>query len=177
MKTNESMPAQLNSEMSAGYSHIKGWGIDADLNNDPTYPMKRRTDEERFGYTWDRPEQQPETVEILTSTERNNLPAVFGTTLPPSGLSGALRRFAFRYSESDYAHWLPLMLADRIGVAEGILSDLGRGHIPNMFKERGLGAELKYNRKNFVLKVAAVTAVVAVGALLIYNSKKRKSRR
>jgi hypothetical protein len=28
------------------YSHIKGWGVDADPKNDPTYPMKHRTNDE-----------------------------------------------------------------------------------------------------------------------------------
>ena len=51
-------------------------------------------------------------AEVLHSNERPNISAAFGTSTPPSGLSGALRRFAFRYSESSYAHWLPLMLAD-----------------------------------------------------------------
>jgi NAD/NADP transhydrogenase beta subunit len=30
---------------------------------------------------------QPVTVEILTSVEHTRMPAVFGTTIPPSGLS------------------------------------------------------------------------------------------
>lgn len=174
MENKETTPAVASTELNPDYSHIKGWGIDADLKNDPTYPMKKRTDEERFGYTWDRPRQQPQEVEILTSTERNNLPAVFGTTLPPSGLSGIIRRFAFKYSESDYAHWLPLMLADRVGVIEGVVDDLWRGHVPNIFAERGWGAEMKYNRKNFLIKVAATTAVAAaLTTFLIYRSRKR----
>jgi len=174
MENEENIPKITNYEIPQGYTHIKGWGIDADLKNDPTYPMKNRTDEERYGYTWQRPEQQPDSVEILTSTERKNLPAVFGTTLPPSGLSGMIRRFAFNYSESDYAHWLPLMLADRVGVIEGIARDLGRGRVPNLFAEYGFGAEMKYNRKNFLTKVAVTT--VAAGlltAFLIYRSRRR----
>src|SRR5687768_7750845 len=74
------------------YDYIDGWGIDADLRNDPTYPIKNRTNEEHAGNTWERPTLQEKHVEILSSNERNNLPAVFGTTLPPSGLSGVLRR-------------------------------------------------------------------------------------
>src|SRR5579875_1125029 len=105
-------------------SRVPGWGIDADPENDPTYPMKTRNNGEHAGYTWPRPPQQPETVEVLHSIERPNLTAVFGTTTPPTGLSGAIRRFGFRYSESSYAHWLPLMFADRVAAVEGILSDL-----------------------------------------------------
>lgn len=174
MENKENIPALVSAEITADCSHIKGWGIDADLENDPTYPIKKRTDEEHFGYTWERPAQQPESVEVLTSTERNNMPAVFGTTLPPSGLSGMIRRFAFKYSESDYAHWLPLMLADRVGVVEGLIKDLSSGYVPNIFAERGWGAEMKYNRKKFLLKVAVTTAVAAsLATFLIYRDKKR----
>ncbi len=49
---------------------------------------------------------QPVNVEVLHSNERPHLTAVFGTSSPPSGLSGSIRRFAFRYSESSYGHWL-----------------------------------------------------------------------
>lgn len=148
------------------YSHIKGWGVDIDPKNDPTYPMKHRTDEEQKGYSWERPTQQPVNVEVLHSNERPNVSAVFGTSTPPSGLSGMIRRFAFRYSESSYGHWLPLLLADRVNVVEGIVDDLRRGHIPNIFAEKGWKAEWQHNRKGLITKVVAsvliTTAVVAV---------------
>src|SRR4051812_20784152 len=102
---------------------VAGWGLDANPGNDPTYPMKQRNNAEHAGYSWARPTQQPVTVEVLHSNERPNLPAAFGTSTPPRGLSGMLRRFAFRFSESNYGHWLPLMLADRIGAFEGIVGD------------------------------------------------------
>src|SRR5688572_23491240 len=95
------------------YEQVKGWGVDADPENDPAYPMKRRTNLEHAGLSWNRPRIQPADVEVLHSNERPNLPATFGDSAPPTGLSGMLRRFAFRYSESSYGHWLPLMLADR----------------------------------------------------------------
>src|SRR5690606_40971581 len=100
-------------------------------------------------------------VEILKSVERPNLTAVFGTISPPRGLNGKIRRMAFKYSESSYGRWLPLVMADRIGMLEGIADDLKRGHIPNLWEEYGLGAEWKYNRKNFVAKVAIGVAVTA----------------
>jgi hypothetical protein len=135
------------------YGHIKGWGVDADPHNDPTYPMKHRNNGEHAGYSWERPPQQPATVEVLHSNERPNLTAVFGTSTPPSGLSGILRRFAFTYSESNYGHWLPLVLADRIGVLEGVLDDLAHGHVPNTFAERGWKAEWQHNRKSLVGRI------------------------
>lgn len=156
------------------YKNIKGWGIDANTQNDPTYPIKNRTNEEHKGYTWERPAQQPVDIEVLKSNERPNVSAVFGTAAPPSGLSGKIRRYAFKYSESQYRHWLPLILADRINECEGIMDDLKRGHVPNIFVERGWTAEWKYNREAFVKKVAVGALVtVALVASLTVNRKKK----
>ena len=150
------------------YKNINGWGVDADPKNDPTYPMKNRTNEEQKGYVWERPSQQPVNQEILHSNERPNVSAVFGTSVPPSGLSGRIRRFAFRYSESSYGHWLPLLLADRINMVEGIVDDLKHGHVPNIFVERGWTAEWKYNRKNLVQKAAIGVALTTTVVLFFY---------
>ena len=148
-------------------AHVNGWGVDADPKNDPTYPMKKRSNGEQAGYTWERPTQQPIDIEVLHSNERPNVTAVFGTSVPPSGLSGILRRFAFKYSESSYGHWLPLVLADRVGVVEGVLDDFAHGHIPNIPGEMGLKSEWRYNRKSLMTRVlvGAVIATVAVAYL------------
>lgn len=156
------------------YKDIKGWGIDADPENDPTYPIKKRTSEEHKGYTWERPPQQPATVEVLHSNERPNLTAVFGTPLPPAGLSGRIRRYAFKYSESSYMHWLPLILADRVNVVEGIMDDLKQGHIPNVFAERGWTAEWKYNRKGIIQKAITGVLIAGVAITLLSLNKSRK---
>jgi len=174
MMTDETRPEDFKNVRETPFAHIKGWGVDADPENDPTYPMKRRTNEEHKGYSWDRPAQQPADVEILKSVERPNLTAVFGTISPPRGLNGKIRRMAFKYSESSYGRWLPLVMADRIGMLEGIADDLKRGHIPNLWEEYGLGAEWKYNRKNFVAKVAIGVAVTAGVIALISAVKKRR---
>ena len=152
-------------------SQIKGWSVDADPNNDPTYPMKHRNNGEHAGYSWERPLQQPITVEVLHSNERPDVTSVFGTSTPPSGLSGAIRRKAFRYSESSYGHWLPLMLADRVSVVEGVLSDLKHGHVPNVFAERGWKAEWKHNRIGLVRRI--LVRVVLISAAVAYLSSRR----
>jgi hypothetical protein len=153
------------------YTQIKGWGVDADPKNDPTYPMKHRNNGEHAGYSWERPPQQPVNIEILHSNERPNVTAVFGTSTPPSGLSGMIRRIAFKYSESSYGHWLPLMLADRVNVLEGVLDDLMHGHIPNIFAERGWKAEWKHNRQGLVRRV--LTGVVLSSAAIAYLRSRR----
>ena len=154
-------------ERAKDFAHIKGWGVDADPKNDPTYPMKKRNNGEHAGYSWERPAQQPINVEVLHSIERPNVTAVFGTSKPPRGLSGMIRRFAFKYSESSYGHWLPLILADRVNVLEGNLADLAHGRIPNIFAERGWKAEWQHNRTALLRRVlgGAVLSSVVIGYL------------
>lgn len=153
------------------HSQINGWGVDADPKNDPTYPMKNRDDGEHAGYSWERPPQQPITVEVLHSNERPDVTSVFGTSTPPSGLSGAIRRKAFRYSESSYGHWLPLMLADRVNVVEGVLGDLRHARVPNVFAERGWKAEWKHDRTNLVRRI--LVRAVLISAAVVYLSNRR----
>ncbi len=155
------------------YAHIKGWGFDADPENEPTYPMKNYTgaDHERLNY--ERPPLQRETVEVLHSNERPGLSAVYGTPLPPSGLSGTIRRHAFKYSEGNWTHWLGLLLADRVNSVEGIGSDFSRGFVPNIFAEMGWKGMWKHNPKLVVRKV--VTGIVIAGVIAVLVAKKKKT--
>jgi hypothetical protein len=155
----------LDRKIADSHKNIEGWGIDADPENDPTYPMKHYTGADHDRLKYDRAPQQPVNVEILQSIERPAITRVFGATLPPRGLSGMLRRYAFRFGEGSSIHWMTLMLADRVDVVEGIFDDLKKGHIPNFVAERGWKAEWKYNRKgavkNLVVGIAVTSAVVA----------------
>lgn len=150
-------------------SKIVGWGVDADRDNDPTYPMRDRSAEDRTGADWRSPPAQHSHVEVLQSVEYNRRPAVVGTSTPPSGLSGVIRRVAFRFSESDWTHWLLLLGADRINMVEGVLQDLGRGKVPNIPGEMGIRSELRHNKAGFAKKVA----VAAVAGALIYGLSRR----
>jgi len=163
--------------MSENYSHIKGWGIDADPENEPTYPIKRYTGDDHRRLNYEKVEQQPLEVEVLKSNERPSVSAVFGTSTPPSGLSGKIRRFAFRYSEGSLLHWLPLIVADRVNAIEALIEDIGNGHIPNIVKERGWTAEWKYNRKNVVRNVVIGTALFAAITVILSKSRKTGYRR
>jgi hypothetical protein len=152
--------------------HVTGWGVDADPVNDPTYPMKMHTRSEHDGFAWNRPTLQEPDMEVLHSTERPTLPATFGETIPPAGLSGMIRRAAFTYSENSYGHWLPLMLADRVQMVEGLVGDLASGKVPNLWKELGYSAEWKYNRKSLITKLALMGGVaVGLGMLLTRRSR------
>lgn len=173
----QTKPENFRNERGGDKSHIKGWGVDIDPKNDPTYPMKKRTDEEIKGYNWERPVQQNVNIEVLRSVERPNIPAVFGTSVPPKGLSGMIRRTAFKYSESSFGRWVPLILADRIGVVEGLIDDLKHGYVPNIFAERGWKAEWKYNRKSFLIKSATAFAITAGIATILLKRKENKCNR
>jgi len=173
----EKKPVSLPDRKIAGNSkdHIPGWGMDADPENDPTYPMKHANgaDHERLNY--EKAPQQPIDMEILHSIERPNVTRVFGTSTPPSGLSGAIRRYAYKYSEATATHWTTLILADRVNVVEGIISDLAHGHVPNIFAERGWNAEWKYNRKG-IIKEALIGAALIVGVIAFSSTKKKRRK-
>ena len=156
-------------------STILGWGADANSNNDPTLPIRHRESLETRGLTWPPPAQQNSDIEILQSIEHNRRPAVIGTSTPPSGISGMIRRYAFRRSESDWLHWLLLMGADRMNVVEGVIEDLGKGYVPNIPAEMGARAEWKHNKKGLVTKVAAV-AGLTTATILVFRARRFKDQ-
>jgi hypothetical protein len=157
------------------YKHIKGWGIDADPKNNPTYPMKHYTGADHNRLNYPKASQQPPSVEVFHSNERPALTRVFGTSAPPTGLSGKIRRYAFRFSENSPAHWFALIFADRVNVVEGIVDDLKQGYIPNVFVERGWRAEWKYNRKATVKKLVVGAAITsAVVALIVMRNRNKR---
>ena len=43
------------------YAHIKGWGIDADPENEPTYPMKNWTGDDHKRINWERVDEAIDT--------------------------------------------------------------------------------------------------------------------
>jgi hypothetical protein len=173
-KRNRLMPEASDREIANQPKDIPGWGMDADDEDHPNYPIKNYTGADHDRLNYERSSQQPENVEILHSNERPSITRVFGTSTPPSGVSGALRRYAFRFSEGSSGHWMTLILADRINVVEGIIDDLRHGHVPNIFAEKGWNAEWKYNKKGLIKKVA-VTALVTTGVILLLTRKKKHS--
>lgn len=151
-------------------THIQGWGADLDHANRPAYPMERTPP--RLNNI-PSVERQPVKIKVLQSNERPDISPVFGTSVPPSGLSGKLREVAFKFTENDLRHWLILLFADRINVVEGVVEDLGRGHIPNIFAEMGGKAEFKYNRPAAIRKV--VIAGAALGIAVYFMKRKKRA--
>lgn len=95
-------------------ARIPGWGADLDVADRPSWPQER-TDLPPTGARWDYPDEQPRDPRRERSIEHAQLPPVYGTAQPLHGLSGAVRRLAYdRLSEGRVAHWLLLVLGDRI---------------------------------------------------------------
>jgi hypothetical protein len=70
---------------------------------------------------------QPLTEDRVISPSRSRRPAVVGTAEPLSGLSGALRRFAYSIPEHEARHWMLLLAADRVDVVEHLVGGSMRG--------------------------------------------------
>jgi hypothetical protein len=153
-------------------AHIKGWGADLDRKNRPAVPMER-TPPRFIPAPQDKIEQQVENVEVFVSPERPGITPIFGTAQPPRGLSGMLRRAAYKLTENDARHWLLLLVADRVNVVEGIGDDLAHGRIPNVLGEMGIKAELKHNPAGLARKAAIATAVVG-GVWYLMNRRGRR---
>jgi hypothetical protein len=92
-------------------ARIPGWGADLDPADRPSVPR-----EVAGGIgVGSMPEDQVEEWPRERSIEHARLTPVFGTSCPPRGVAGAVRRLAYaRYSEARAAHWLLLLGADRI---------------------------------------------------------------
>lgn len=153
---------------------IPGWGMDADPENDPTYPMKHANGADHQRLSYQKAPQQPLDIEIFHSIERPGVTRVFGTSTPPAGLSGAIRRYAYKFSEANAVHWMTLILADRVDVIQGKINDIKHGVIPNPWIERGWKAEWKYNRSAFIGRAATTALLITAGIVLM--SGKSKSR-
>ncbi len=168
------IPSGLDRKIADSYKDIPGWGIDADPENDPTYPMKRVNGADHNRLNYEKAPPQQTAIEVLVSNERPERTRVFGTSSPPAGLSGMLRRFAFKFSEGSSGHWLTLILADRVNVMEGIVDDLAHGHIPNIIAERGWKAEWRYNRQGVIKNVAIGVAVTTAVVILLAGRRKKE---
>lgn len=160
----------------ADVSAIPGWGVDADPSNDPTHPIRDQSKDQGLTRDWDRPPIQRPDVEILQSIEHIRQPAVVGTSTPPRGVSGLMRRAAFRWSESNWIHWLMLMGADRVDVVEGVIDDLAHARIPNIPAEMGIRSELRHNKKGFAKKVAVAGIVSAIAIGLLAHRRSRRAK-
>ncbi|WP_461187640.1 hypothetical protein [Arthrobacter sp. Z4-13] len=120
-------------------ARIPGWGADLDPADRPSYPREQPGIE--TGAHWDFPERQPEKWPRERSVEHAFLTPVFGTSTPPKGASGAIRKYAYKYSEGRAAHWLLLIAADRVDAWEHHLGSLATLRPDNPVTETGVLSE------------------------------------
>jgi hypothetical protein len=104
-----------------------------------------RFDPSATGAHWEFPERQPEKWPRERSIEHEMLTPVFGTSTPPRGLSGVIRRYAYRYSEGRAAHWLLLLGADRVNAVESHLASFVSLRPDNPITQTGVKSEFTHN--------------------------------
>jgi len=126
-------------------ARIPGWGADLDPADRPAVP-RERFDPTLSGAHWEYPDEQPEKWPRERSVEHTQRPPVFGTTCPPKGLSGVIRKLAYaRYSEGQAAHWLLLIAADRVDTVEHALASFITLRPDNPITQTGVLAEVKHH--------------------------------
>ncbi|MGW4680818.1 hypothetical protein ACWEOS_20335 [Micromonospora taraxaci] len=126
-------------------ARIPGWGVDLDPKDRPSVPQER-FDPTLNGAHWEFPERQPETLPRERSIEHKFLTPVFGTSCPPKGLSGMIRRYSYRtYSEGRAAHWLLLLAADRVDAVESTVGSFLTRRPDNPITETGVLSEFTHN--------------------------------
>jgi hypothetical protein len=124
-------------------ARIPGWGADLNPQDRPSVPKLQFDESVRDAKL---PERQPEKWPRERSVEHAFLTPVFGTSCPPKGLSGAIRKLSYaRYSEGRAAHWLLLMLADRVDTFESTLGSFLSLHPDNLVTETGVLSEFRVN--------------------------------
>jgi len=168
---------------------IPGWGADLDPKDRPSVP-RERFDPELSGAHWEFPDRQPEKWPRERSIEHAQLTPVFGTSCPPKGVSGAMRKVAYaRFSEARAAHWLILIAADRVDALGSTVRSFATLHPDNPITETGVLAEFKHHgiASRFGQKRAdlshqpldpiIVAAPWVVGGGLAYSAVKRLTRR
>ncbi|MCF3141120.1 MULTISPECIES: hypothetical protein [unclassified Paenarthrobacter] len=169
-------------------SRIPGWGADLDPADRPSYPREQPGIE--TGARWDFPERQEERWPRERSVEHAFVTPVFGTSAPPKGASGAVRKFAYKYSEGRAAHWLLLIAGDRIDAWEHHLRSLATLRPDNPITETGVmseftrhGARSRFGRKRTDLShqwmdpiIAGVPWALAAGGLVAAFRALRKRR-
>lgn len=124
-------------------ARIPGWGADLDPADRPSHP-KLQYRPEATGARWRFPERQPGAEGRERSIEHAFVTPVFGTAQPLHGVSGAIRRLAYRrFSEGRNAHWLLLIVGDRVDAWGAHARSFASLHPDNPVTETGVLAELK----------------------------------
>ncbi len=100
-------------------THIgtNGWGIDASQDDRPGVPKETLPPAPVGNASWLSLEPQAEGKMAVRDASRPVTP-VYSTCNPPRGLSGVIRRAAYRVPDYKPRRWMMLLLADRVDVIE-----------------------------------------------------------
>ena len=164
---NRPVPTESSEQLRA---RIPGWGADLDPKDRPAFP-RERFDPGASGAHWDLPERQQEKWPRERSIEHRQLTPVFGTSMPPKGLSGVLRKLSYaRYSEGRAAHWLILLMADRVDAIESHLRSFATLRPDNPITQTGVlsegrrrGFSSRFGRKRADLAHTWLDPIIVVG--------------
>jgi hypothetical protein len=150
---------------------IRGWGVDLEFERRNVFPMELPSNVKTARGNVKHWQVARTTVDI--SNEHAGLTPVFGDTLPPRGLSGLIRNYAYEYGEATTRHWMGLMFADRVDRLERLIGDALAGHPDNVFAERALGTKVRHRqvRPAGPLLVFMSAAAVAAGLALLVRRR------
>jgi hypothetical protein len=106
-------------------------GVDSDPSRRPGVPRMhapRALPNTRYP-----PERQQSDVTVfLHGRPHKTFPPVFGTAVPPRGVSGLVRKAAYRYPDHYMRHWTMLLFADRVDLWERRLRTVLRVALPGL---------------------------------------------
>jgi hypothetical protein len=166
----------------SGRAAPPGWGADLDPADRPSHP-KLQYAPDLTGAHWDFPDRQPGAEGRERSIEHAFVTPAFGTAQPLHGVSGAIRRLAYaRFSEGRLAHWLLLIVGDRVDAWGSHLRSFASLHPDNPVTETGVRAELtaggtarrnRSDRRHQVLDPVIVAGPwVAAGAAMVLGVRR-----
>jgi hypothetical protein len=105
-------------------AEVTGWGADRNPKDRPGVPQE--TPPEPMIHTNTMVQQQTDEPKPLVGPNRFLTP-VYSTALPVRGLSGVLRRAAYKLPDHKPQRWMLLLAADRVDVLEHM--KLGRAAV------------------------------------------------
>ncbi len=166
-------------------ARIPGWGADLDPADRPSYPKLQYGPDP--GVHWRFPDRQPGSERRERSVEHAFVTPVFGTAQPLHGVSGAIRRLAYRrYSEARLGHWLLLVVGDRVDAWGSHVRSLATLHPDNPVTQTGVRSELsaggtsrsgRSDRRHQLLDPVIVAGPWAAAAGGVFLAARRLARR
>jgi len=171
-------------------ARIPGWGVDLDPKDRPSVPRFQMDPQRAPSGQVEFPDRQPEKWPRERSIEHLMLTPVFGTSCPPKGLSGVIRKYSYRrFSEARAAHWLLLLAADRVDSIESHAKSLLTLRPDNPITQTGILSEFRrhpissrFGKKRTDVKHQWIDPIIVAGPWIlggraVYKGIKRLRRR